>query len=371
MKRFVATGELSALSGRQTERGKVLSVYCSTGEGFPERVLTRLEEFLERYREFEGREDLQRSIREAEHYLAHSAPKKQGLALFVDATADFFEVYELPRPWKCTVVYGPSPYTRPLEVLLGEYRRIFLVPVDRREARFFEIFMGEIEEHEPFFSDVPSRVRAGGWYGLEERRIARSIEQKVVHHFQDVVDILLEHFRKGRFEVFFVGLREEDYALFERVLPSYLRERLKGRVTLDPKSGLAEISEVALSLERMVLEEEDHVLIDRLLTMVGNAASATIGLANVLRAASFGACQTVVVDESYREEGFLCPSCGTMTLAPSSCELCGGERRRVENIVEEVLEMVVLQRGEVKYVFASNPRLSEIQRIGAFLRFLI
>jgi hypothetical protein len=79
----------------------------------------------------------------------------------------------------------------------------------------------------------------------------------------------------------------------------------------------------------------------------------------------------VVVDESYREEGFLCPSCGTMTLAPSSCELCGGERRRVENIVEEVLEMVVLQRGEVKYVFASNPRLSEIQRIGAFLRFLV
>lgn len=43
----------------------------------------------------------------------------------------------------------------------------------------------------------------------------------------------------------------------------------------------------------------------------------------------------------------------------------------MENIVEEVLEMVVLQRGEVKCVFASNPRVSEIQRIGAFLRFLV
>jgi len=78
MKRFVASGELLALSGRQTDRGKVLSVYCSTGEGFPERALARLEEFLQRYREFEDQEDLQRNVREADALSHPLYPHKAG-----------------------------------------------------------------------------------------------------------------------------------------------------------------------------------------------------------------------------------------------------------------------------------------------------
>lgn len=374
MGRFVEAEELVELSSKHFERGNILSLYCSVlEERFPEGVLARLETLPKKYPELQDQEDLERNIREVSRYLAHHTPArgKKGLALFASAANDFLEVYELPQPWKYTAAFGPLPYTRPLSVIFDEYCRVFLVLADRREARFFEIYLGEVREHEPFYSEVPSKVRAGGWYGLEERRIARSIEQKIFHHFQDVADILLDHFRRKHFEVFFVGLREEEYAVFERVLPSYLRERLRGRVTLDPRSGWSEILKVALDLERLVLKENDDALLDRLLTMIGNADLATMGLANVLRAASFGACQTVVVDEGYRESGFLCQSCGTMALSPGNCELCGEGKEEVGNIVEEVLEVVVLQRGEVKYITSDHPRAADIQHIGAFLRFQV
>ncbi len=371
MGRFVEEKELLRLSLRQFEGEHILSVYCPLRDSRDLREAVRnLEEFLKKHH---GSDSLEKNVREVIRYLSHYTPEgtKKGLAIFANVVHGFFEVYELPQPWKHTVVYGPFPYTRPLAAIFDEYPRIFLVLADRREARFFEIYMGEIREHESFSSEVPSRIRAGGWYGLEERRIARSIEQKVVHHFQDIADILVDHFRRLHFDALFVGLREEEYVLFERVLPSYLRGKLKGKVALGPKSDLAEIRALALQLEGMVREEEDRALVDRLLAMVGNADLATIGLASVLRAASFGACQAVVVEEGYRELGFLCSSCGMMALFPGTCELCGGEKRAVEDIVEELLEVVILQRGEVKYLFARDFLVSPVQHIGAFLRFQI
>lgn len=368
MGRFVEGEELERLSAKRFDGNCVLSVYCPLrSRGEHKEAIHRLESSLGTLG------DLERDVREVIRYLTHYFPEERtkGLAFFTSTAHDFFEVYELPQAWKYTLVYGSSPYVRPLTVIFGEYPRIFLVLADRREARFFEVYMGEVREHEPLSSDVPSRVRSGGWYGLEERRIARSIEQKVLHHFQDVVDVLVAHFRKHRFDVFFVGLRDEEYALFERILPSYLQGKLKGRVELGPKSELAEILSLAMQLEGMVREEEDNMLLDRLLTMVGNADLAIMGLPHVLRAASFGACQMVVVEEGYKEPGFLCVSCGTMALSGESCELCGGERKMVDDIVEEVLEAVVLQRGEVKYVFPRNPKASAIQHIGAFLRFQV
>lgn len=368
MGRFIEGEELERLSSKRFTEDCVLSVYCPLrGREDHKETVHRLEAFLSTSGSFE------KDVRDIIRYLTHYFPgeRTRGLAFFTSTAHGFFEVYELQQPWKYTVVYGSSPYVRPLAVIFGEYPRIFLVLADRREARFFEVYMGEVREHEPLSSDVPSKVRSGGWYGLEERRIARSIEQKVLHHFQDVVDVLVTHFRKHHFDVFFVGLRDEEYALFERILPSYLQGKLKGRVDLGPKSDLAEILSLAAQLEGMVREEEDNVLLNRLLTMVGNADLAVIGLPHVLRAASFGACQMVVVEEGYKEPGFLCASCGTMSLSGESCELCGGGRKMVGDIVEEVLEAVVLQRGEVKYVFPKNPKISAMQHIGAFLRFQV
>ncbi|MGQ9621905.1 MAG: baeRF10 domain-containing protein [Candidatus Caldatribacteriaceae bacterium] len=374
MGRFIEADELLKLSSVYSQEGGILSLYYKVGGNRWEDEVAALRTIIpQRYARFGEIESFKESLHFLFKRLSHyvPSPKTRSLAIFAGMKNDFFEVYELPQPWKLTLSFGPYPYVKPLSAVLDEYRRIFLVLVDHREARFFEVYMGETREHEPYRFEVPQKVREGGWYGLDEWRITRSMENKMLHHFQEISDILLDHFRQKHFEVLFVGVRGEDYFLFERVLHSYLRERLRGRVEVGPKSGFPEILETALKVEQGVLGEEDNLLINRLVTMVGNADLATVGIANVLRAVSFGACQVLVVDESYREPGFLCASCGTMALSEGTCELCGQERGRIDNVVEEMLELVVLQKGEVKYISSSNDRLGAIQRIGAFLRFQV
>ncbi len=374
MGRFIEADELLRLSSVHSQEGGILSLYCKVeGNRWEDKVAMLRAIIPQRYASFgevEGfKESLHFLFKHLSHYLP--SPKTRGLAIFARIKNDFFEVYELPQPWKLTLSFGPSPYVKPLSAIFDEYRRIFLVLVDHKGARFFEVYMGETREHEPYYFEVPQKIREGGWYGLDEWRITRSIENKMLHHFQEISDILLDHFRQKRFEVLFVGIKGEDYSLFERVLHSYLRERLRGRVEVSPKSEPSEILETALKIEREVLDEEDNRLINRLVTMVGNADLATVGIANVLRAVSFGACQMLVVDENYAEPGFLCASCKTMALSEGVCELCGQKRGRIDNVVEEMLELAVLQKGEVKYISSSNDRLGAIQRIGAFLRFQV
>ena len=43
----------------------------------------------------------------------------------------------------------------------------------------------------------------------------------------------------------------------------------------------------------------------------------------------------------------------------------------VEDVIEEAMEEVLLQRGEIKHIATDNPRLEEISHIGAFLRYKI
>ena len=51
-----------------------------------------------------------------------------------------------------------APYLRPLIAALDEYARYGVVLMDKEKARFFTVYMGEIQEHEAVFDEVPRRT---------------------------------------------------------------------------------------------------------------------------------------------------------------------------------------------------------------------
>ncbi|HPD60917.1 MAG TPA: hypothetical protein PKV48_04050, partial [Thermodesulfobacteriota bacterium] len=189
--------------------------------------------------------------------------KVRGLVIIADAARDFFQVYRVAQPVKSQVVVDPDPYIRPLIAILDEYHRLMLVLLDQHEARLLEVYMGEILEHETYYSGVRGKVKEGGWYGLEERRIERSIKNKIIRHYQRVADAILEHFRMEHFEYLFIGIKAEDYSLFFPLLHSYLQPRVKGRLDLNPKDQINTIIEAALKTERKIEEEEDNKILEQ------------------------------------------------------------------------------------------------------------
>ncbi len=327
-------------------------------ENWPEELLNKVKEDFKRIEDFV-----------VNHFELKG--KVKGLVIIADAARNFFQVYRVAQPVKSRVVVDPDPYIRPLVAILDEYHRLMLVLLDQREARLLEVYMGEILEYEAYYSDVRGKVKEGGWYGLEERRIERSIKNKVIHHYQRVADAILEHFRMGHFEYLFVGMKVEDYSLFFPLLHSYVQPRVKGRLDVSPKDNISTIIEVALQAERKIEEEEDNKILEHLVETLNRGGLAAKGIDNVLRSIPLGACQVLVVDDNYHIPGYVCEDCVYLALEGGICPFCRKEALPVEDVIEGAMEEVLLQRGEIKYITTDNPRLEEISRIGALLRYKI
>ncbi len=328
-------------------------------EGLPKELLNKVKEDFKRIEDVvANRFELKGRVR--------------GLVVIADAARDFFQVYRVAQPVKSQVAVDPDPYVRPLVAILDEYHRLMLVLLDQREARLLEVYMGEILEHETYHSaGVRGKVKEGGWYGLEERRIERSIENKIIRHYQRVADNVLEHFRRGHFEYLLIGIRAEDCSFFFPVLHSYLQPRVKGRLDLSPKDHIKDIVDAALRAERKIEEEEDGKILEDVVETVNKGGLAIKGIDNVLRAIPFGACQVLVVDDDYSMPGYICKDCAYLSLREGDCSFCGKEALSVEDVVEEAMQEVLLQRGEIKYITTDHPRLGEISHIGTLLRYKI
>ncbi len=296
----------------------------------------------------------------------------RGLAIIASHDHNLFQTYCVPQSFRSQAFIASRPYLRPLMTVLSEYRRIMLVVLDHREARFIAAYMGNAWEHPGYHSDTQRKVREGGWYGLEERKIARRIENQVLRHYKEVADLLFEHFQSGYFEYLFVGIKEEEYPLFCNFLHSYVRGVLRGRVNVNPKDQAQILFEEALRLERLMEDEEDTQIIERLLETVETGGLAIYGLKRVLYAVNLGACQTLVVDDSYEQEGYACERCGCLSLSSERCGFCGDEEtKEVQDLMERTIEEVLAQNGEIKYIYHTHPKLATIEHIGAFLRFQV
>ncbi|MEN3186036.1 MAG: hypothetical protein ABDK94_07545 [Atribacterota bacterium] len=380
---MITVDDVRELSDFTLEKGLITSFYLNvdprrfTRQQFLAVAHTLLQEKLASLRKQFSEElhlGVERDFKRIEGFLRSDFEvrgKVRGLVIVASDASNFFRVYHLPQSLPSAVFVGPNPYIRPFLAVLDEHRRIMLVVLDHREARFFEIYMGEILEYASYHSDTQGKVKEGGWYGLEERRIARHIENQIFRHYKEVADHLLEHFRLKHFEYLFVGTKEEEYPLFVNFLHTYLKGTLKGRIHLNPRDHINTIVKEALQAEKMIKEEEDRMIMERFLEVVGNKGLATFGLLNVLQAVNLGACQKLLVDEEYHEGGFVCRACGFLSLKPEPCALCGGEVVPVEDIVERVINEVFWQNGEVKHIASATPGLQNIERIAAFLRFRI
>jgi len=143
-----------------------------------------------------------------------------GVAVFSSQALDLWEVLWLAQPVADLLVLDRSPFIRPLTSILGRYRRICTLLVDRTRARIFESFMGEIEEYSEVLSEVPARVREGGWYGLTEKRIERHIDHHTSSHLKKTIASILNLFREKEFAWLLLGGQSEVLTEMERVLLS-------------------------------------------------------------------------------------------------------------------------------------------------------
>ncbi len=296
-----------------------------------------------------------------------NSPHK-GLVIFSSTVEKIWEVFFLPQPVRDLLVLDHSADIRPLTSILDQYRRVCTLLVDRTRARIFELFMGEIEEQTEIFTDVPSKVKEGGWYGLSERRIERHIKHHLHDHLKGVSDQTFIHFGKKGFDWLFLGGQVEALPQMENTLHSYLRKRLKRTFRMDLNSDPKEILDKTLELEREAKKEEDRSLVSHLTNSLKSEGLGVTGIQETLSSLYEGSVHTLLVEEGFSQEGAYCFKCGFMGLSGSKCPVCGAAMTAIPDIVDEAVIAAIDQNCEVVHI-TPGCGLEHLGRIGALLRY--
>jgi len=76
------------------------------------------------------------------------------------------------------------------------------------------------------------------------------------------------------------------------------------------------------------------------------------------------------VQPEAKKEGYYCPHDHYLSLKSQSCPVCGAKLEKTENIIDEMVEETLEQRGEISHLFNYGDRLEE-KETGALLRFVV
>lgn len=318
----------------------------------------------------EKRESLARDLEKISLFGTQLLPSwtAPGVALFSCSGEDFWQELSLPRAPRNHIFFDRSPYIRPLSSIMDEYHSICAFLLERQSARWYSVFMGDITLLETLSSEVPGRVREGGWQGYESKRIERHIDAHLHEHFKKAAQKTFDLFKKNQFDWLFIGTKEEYRAAVEPLLHPYLRERLKGWLKTNSNESEDKILRQAMALEERLKKEEEKALVDALIGELEKGGRAASGIKDILRKLNAVEVQTLVVTRNFSAPGRICPKCRFLYVDETKCPVCNIKTEKVEDIVHESIHSAMDKKCRVRYVTPPS-RLDRFGKVGAFLRY--
>lgn len=228
--------------------------------------------------------------------------------------------------------------------------------------------MGEIALLETLTSDVPSRVKEGGWQGYESKRIERHIDAHLREHFKKAAQKTFDLFKRDRFDWLFLGSKEEYRPDIEPLLHPYLRERLKGWIKTNSNDSEDRILKQSIEIEIKLKNEEEKALVRTLITELEKGGRAVSGVREVLRKLNVAEVQALVVTRNFSAEGRACPKCHFLYADELQCPVCNIKTEKLQDIIHESVHRAMDKKCQVRYVTPPS-RLDHFGKVGALLRY--
>jgi peptide subunit release factor 1 (eRF1) len=378
---MISANDLQALQRyAPTEESRVLSVYLDVDQskapnlnrGFETCLKNLLKSVGERLRDAAERNQFEANRQRVESFVHRLEPEGRSIVLFSDVGRDFWWTRQLPISIPSVARFSAAPYVRTLIETMDEHERYGVVLVDQQRARLFSVHLGEIEEVQEMFSDVPGKVDTSTRDAIRSQmKIQRHHDQHVTWHLKEVADRLARLSQRYQFDRLIVGGPDKAVTEFLSVLPKRLRHRVVDTISLtinaDERTVLAETRKV----EERVNREDELRSVETLITAAHKGDRATTGLSETLRAVSEGRVWRLLYSNGFSPDGYECRECGALFSQPRpQCPLCKGELKREPNLLNRVIDRVLDQEGRVEGVHGhAAERLAQADHIGALLRF--
>jgi peptide chain release factor subunit 1 len=361
--------------------GYVLSLYLNTDQakatnlnrGF-ERALSNLFRSVEQdVTEPQARQEFERNRDKVWKFIQRYTPRKKTLLIFSHAAQDFWWDQEIPIDLPNLARFSKLLFLRPLIAALDEYERYGVVLIDQGHARLFTVYLGDIEEHERVFEEVPPVTQTAGRDRIiAQRRVERHHDEHVLWHAKNVAERLRDLTDRYRFDRLVIGGSLQAVAELQHVLPKPLRRLVVGTFPLPVQANLQDVLGETGKIETRVERETEEQLIDALITAAHKGEKATLGLADTIYASNEGRVWQLIYEKNFTSQGHLCSQCDMLyeDNRPEKCVYCGGTLAHTPNLVSHLIERVISSGGQVEEVRnQAAERLAQQGHIGAFLRY--
>lgn len=291
--------------------------------------------------------------------------------MFACEVKDLFRAMTVPVQLPNRVVLDDTLYVRPLKSLLESHRRIILTLIDRRKARMFDIYMGEVTERKEVVHDVPSQVHQADLLGYETKRVERHVDDHVRRHMDAVAERLMHMLEDREYDWLVLGGPPEDVAAFAELLHPYVRERLRTTISLPLYAPESDVVSAGREVERFLKRQHDLELLSRVNEGLFPGGWAVSGLDQTLSVLAEGKVRTLLVRAGYSQPGILCPRGHLLPGAEfregESCPFGCGPGRRVADVLDEAVVMALDQGADAAHVDA--PEMERLGNAAALLRY--
>lgn len=291
-----------------------------------------------------------------------------GIAVFSCSNDNFWEDFTLPDPPKNRIVFDRNPYVRPLSAILGLHYRLCVLTFNRKQAKWYDVTLGEISLMDEMESDVPGRVKEGGWEGYESKKIERHIEAHFHDFLKKITQKTFSILKNNDFDWLFLGCRDEYFQKFIGFLHPYLKERMKAKLKINPSDAPNKILKQVLTLKKKLKEEEQNEMMNRFVSELERGGLAVSGLKNTLRSLNRSEVDTLLVTRYFTMPGKMCSKCQLLFADEATCPACGQKTRSLIDVMDEAVEAALDKKCKVMHIEAPS-NLRKYGNVGALLRF--
>lgn len=334
------------------------------------RVADRLEVLGFSHAEREGIRDALGRIEEYFRYPSN-LDGGRGIALF--AGPRYFRAVTLPYVLKSRVLVDRTPVIGELVALSETRSRVLALAVDRRTARFFDVWFDQVTELVGLATPATRTARfhpeRDDAPGVGEYRFHTRIRQEKHRHLAAVAEVVSARLRAEAYDGLLIGGSSVEGEALQRYLSPSVTDRVTvGVIALMPRQVTpAEIARRAAEF----LDEEARRRAERDVDALRQALGtgwAVDGVEDTLAALQRGQVAALLVDHDAEVPGFRLAKSGRLTTEPAGSR-AEGDAQPIADVLDDAIEDALRQRARVAVV--RGPLAKRFRRLAAMLRFQI
>lgn len=304
------------------------------------------------------------------NYLQYNYTRGSEKTIIIYCSADkIWQIFKSKVPLRSSLVIRESPYLRPLIHANLLQKKIATILLDRSKANFYLSEYDSISLLQSINNEVPQKVKAAGYKGYAGKKVERHIEDHLQKHFKSIYEEIIKFCNKNQCNNIILGGEKRNIDDFISYMPNIWISRIINKINIPPEADMKDVSSKVFEAINNYHSSREIALIEKIKQEARSKALGAYGIEAVFDAIRYKQISILAVQQNFSVPGKKCKNCTWLSINLDTCQLCGNLMSFSQDIIDEAINESILQNADIYIISFNSNRISEIEGIGALLRF--